>query len=116
MNRARADMDRLEATYLPTTVGGIDFHNPFCVGSGPTVKTVDMIRKIDRAGWGAEGGRSISRAKISIAPAPIMPIKMMVLIGGQVAFAERHARSHHPTAEDVTRDGLAVIIRIGDDA
>ncbi|HGY55332.1 MAG TPA: hypothetical protein ENK44_06515 [Caldithrix abyssi] len=58
------NIDRLEATYLPLKVGGIDFYNPFCVGSGPTVKTVDMIRKIDRAGWGA------AFIKLTIDPEP----------------------------------------------
>jgi dihydroorotate dehydrogenase/NAD-dependent dihydropyrimidine dehydrogenase PreA subunit len=58
--------DRLEATHLPVTIAGIDFHNPFCVGSGPTVKTVDMIRKIDAAGWGA------AFIKLTIDPEPYM--------------------------------------------
>ena len=64
MNVIKNDMDRLEATHLPVQVGGIEFHNPFCVGSGPTVKTVDMIRKIDRAGWGA------AFIKLTIDPQP----------------------------------------------
>jgi len=42
-----------EKTYMPITKAGTTFHNPFCVGSGPTVKTIDMLRKIDEAGWGA---------------------------------------------------------------
>ena len=45
--------EKQEKTYLPIKVAGLDLHNPFCVGSGPTVKTVDMIRQIDEAGWGA---------------------------------------------------------------
>ncbi len=60
----KKNIDRLEATHLPVTVAGIDFHNPFCVGSGPTVKTVDMIKKIDEAGW---GGAFI---KLTIDPEP----------------------------------------------
>ncbi len=57
-------IDRFEATHMPVTVAGIDFHNPFCVGSGPTVKTIDMLRQIDRAGW---GGAFI---KLTIDPEP----------------------------------------------
>ncbi len=53
-----------EKTYLPVNIAGIDFHNPFVVGSGPTVKTVDMIRKIDEAGWGA------AFIKLTIDPEP----------------------------------------------
>ena len=53
-----------ERTYLPVNIAGINFHNPFVVGSGPTVKTVDMIRKIDEAGWGA------AFIKLTIDPEP----------------------------------------------
>ncbi len=53
-----------ERTYLPLNIAGIEFHNPFAVGSGPTVKTVDMIRKIDEAGWGA------AFIKLTIDPEP----------------------------------------------
>ncbi|MEN8191713.1 MAG: 4Fe-4S binding protein [Bacteroidota bacterium] len=53
-----------EKTYMPITKGGLTFHNPFCVGSGPTVKTVDMIRQIDEAGWGA------AFIKLTIDPEP----------------------------------------------
>ena len=57
-------MDVHEATYLPVTTAGLDLHNPFFVGSGPTVKTVDMIKKIDAAGWGA------AVIKLTIDPEP----------------------------------------------
>ncbi|MEN8202354.1 MAG: 4Fe-4S dicluster domain-containing protein [Bacteroidota bacterium] len=53
-----------EITYMPLTKAGVTFHNPFCVGSGPTVKTVDMIRQIDEAGWGA------AFIKLTIDPEP----------------------------------------------
>ncbi len=53
-----------EATYLPVKTAGLDLHNPFFVGSGPTVKTVDMIRQIDEAGWGA------AVIKLTIDPEP----------------------------------------------
>ncbi len=56
--------DVYEITYMPIKIAGIDFHNPFCVGSGPTVKTIDMLRQIDKAGW---GGAFI---KLTIDPEP----------------------------------------------
>ncbi len=56
--------ERQEKTFLPVKVAGLDFHNPFCVGSGPTVKTVDMIRQINEAGWGA------AFIKLTIDPEP----------------------------------------------
>jgi len=56
--------DTQEKTYMPASVGGLTFHNPFCVGSGPTVKTIDMIRQIDKVGWGA------AFIKLTIDPAP----------------------------------------------
>ncbi|MBL8028255.1 MAG: hypothetical protein JNL74_17665 [Fibrobacteres bacterium] len=49
-----------EADYLlPMEVAGVKFRNPFVVGSGPTVKTVDMLREIERTGW---GGASVKLA------------------------------------------------------
>ncbi len=53
-----------EKTHLPINVAGMEFHNPFCVGSGPTVKTTEMIRQIDEAGWGA------AFIKLTIDPEP----------------------------------------------
>jgi dihydroorotate dehydrogenase len=53
-----------ETTHLPTRTGGLELHNPFFVGSGPTVKTVDMIKQIDEAGWGA------AVIKLTIDPEP----------------------------------------------
>ena len=46
-------INQLEATYLPYEAAGLKFHNPFVVGSGPTVKTEGMLKQIDEAGWGA---------------------------------------------------------------
>jgi dihydroorotate dehydrogenase len=57
-------IDIHEATYLPVKTAGLDLHNPFFVGSGPTVKTVEMIRQIDQAGWGA------AVIKLTIDPEP----------------------------------------------
>jgi len=47
---------------MPLEVAGLRFRNNFVVGSGPTVKTVDMLREIERCGW---GGASV---KLSIDP------------------------------------------------
>ena len=42
-----------ESDYLmPLQVAGIPFRNNFVVGSGPAVKTLDMIKEIERWGWG----------------------------------------------------------------
>ncbi len=37
---------------MPLEVSGIPFRNNFVVGSGPAVKTLDMITEIERYGWG----------------------------------------------------------------
>jgi dihydroorotate dehydrogenase len=37
---------------MPLEVAGLQFRNNFVVGSGPTVKTIDMIKEIERCGWG----------------------------------------------------------------
>lgn len=39
--------------YLPMRIGNVTLRNPFIVGSGPTVKTLEQIRLIERCGWGA---------------------------------------------------------------
>ncbi len=39
--------------YLPVKVAGVEFKNPFYVASGPTVKTVQQLLAIEKAGWGA---------------------------------------------------------------
>lgn len=57
-------VDQLEATHLPIEAGGLTFHNPLMVGSGPTVKTTGMIKQIDEAGWGA------AALKLSFDPEP----------------------------------------------
>jgi len=42
-----------ESDYLmPLEVAGILFRNNFVVGSGPAVKTLEMIKEIERWGWG----------------------------------------------------------------
>ena len=50
--------------YLPVTVGGITFKNPFYVASGPTTKSVKQLLRIEQTGW---AGASI---KLTIDPAP----------------------------------------------
>lgn len=43
-----------ESDYLmPLEVAGLKFRNNFVVGSGPAVRTLDMIEEIERWGWGA---------------------------------------------------------------
>jgi dihydroorotate dehydrogenase len=45
--------DVKESDYLmPLEVAGLAFRNNFVVGSGPAVKTLDMIKEIERWGWG----------------------------------------------------------------
>jgi dihydroorotate dehydrogenase/Pyruvate/2-oxoacid:ferredoxin oxidoreductase delta subunit len=37
---------------MPLEVAGLKFRNNFVVGSGPAVKTLEMIKEIERWGWG----------------------------------------------------------------
>ena len=47
-------MEIKERDYLmPLEVAGLKFRNNLVVASGPTVKSIDMIREIERCGWGA---------------------------------------------------------------
>jgi dihydroorotate dehydrogenase len=62
--KSENSVDIHEVTYLPIKTAGLELHNPFFVGSGPTVKTVDMIEQIDQAGWGA------AVIKLTIDPEP----------------------------------------------
>ena len=50
--------------YLPVTVGGIEFKNPFYVASGPTTKSVRQLVRIEETGWAA------ASIKLTIDPAP----------------------------------------------
>ncbi len=50
--------------YLPVTVGGITFKNPFYVASGPTTKSVRQLARIEETGWAA------ASIKLTIDPAP----------------------------------------------
>lgn len=50
--------------YLPVTVGGITFKNPFYVASGPTTKSVKQLKRIEETGWAA------ASIKLTIDPAP----------------------------------------------
>jgi len=38
---------------MPFEVAGLTFRNQFVVGSGPATRNVDMIKEIERCGWGA---------------------------------------------------------------
>lgn len=50
--------------FIPVTIGGVTFKNPFFVASGPTTKNVRQLQRIEETGW---AGASI---KLSIDPAP----------------------------------------------
>ena len=52
--------------YLPVTVGGIEFKNPFIVASGPTTKSVKQMVAIEKAGWAA------ASIKLNLAPYPYL--------------------------------------------
>ncbi len=38
---------------LPVKIGDVTLRNPFTVGSGPTVKSVEQLELIEKCGWGA---------------------------------------------------------------
>ena len=39
--------------YLPVTLGGMEFRNPFIVASGPTAKRVEQLELAEKLGWAA---------------------------------------------------------------
>jgi len=49
---------------IPVTLGGITFKNPFYVASGPTVKSVRQLLRIEETGWAA------ASIKLTIDPIP----------------------------------------------
>jgi dihydroorotate dehydrogenase/Pyruvate/2-oxoacid:ferredoxin oxidoreductase delta subunit len=57
-----------EALDISVKLGDITMRNPFIVGSGPTVKTVDHIRQAEDSGW---GGVSV---KLAIDPVPYLSL------------------------------------------
>ena len=38
---------------LPVQIGDVTLRNPFIVGSGPTVKSIEQLELIEKCGWGA---------------------------------------------------------------
>jgi dihydroorotate dehydrogenase/Pyruvate/2-oxoacid:ferredoxin oxidoreductase delta subunit len=38
---------------LPVKIGDVTLRNPFIVGSGPTVKSLEQLEQIEKCGWGA---------------------------------------------------------------
>ena len=38
---------------LPVKIGDVTLRNPFIVGSGPTVKSIEQLEQIEKCGWGA---------------------------------------------------------------
>lgn len=65
---------------LSTTIGGITFKNPFYVASGPTVKSIRQLKRIEETGWAA------ASIKLSIDPAPYINRKPRYGL-----FAHQHA-------------------------
>lgn len=54
---------------LPLKVAGLEFRNNFVVGAGPTAKTLDMIKEIEKCGWGGASLKlSIDPTYISLPP------------------------------------------------
>ncbi len=49
---------------IPVKLGGITFKNPFYVASGPTVKSVRQLQRIEETGWAA------ASIKLTIDPVP----------------------------------------------
>ena len=52
--------------FLPVTIGGLTFKNPFYVASGPTTKSVRQLVRIEETGWAA------ASIKLTIAPEPYL--------------------------------------------
>ncbi|HZK61586.1 MAG TPA: FAD-dependent oxidoreductase [Anaerovoracaceae bacterium] len=50
--------------YMPVSIGGVIFKNPFYVSSGPTTKSVQQLKRIEETGWAA------ASIKLTIDPAP----------------------------------------------
>ena len=77
-----------EKDYLmPLETAGLKFRNNFVVGSGPAVKTLDMVKAIERWGWGA-ASLKLTRlmapatrvlpegAKARLVTSPVTPVKV----------------------------------------
>ncbi|MCL2479695.1 MAG: 4Fe-4S binding protein [Treponema sp.] len=54
----------MEEIAIPVRMGGLVFKNPFYVASGPAVRTVRQLKKIEETGWAA------ASIKLSVDPAP----------------------------------------------
>ena len=50
--------------YMPVTIGGVTFKNPFYIASGPTSKSVKQLVRAEETGWAA------ASIKLTIDPAP----------------------------------------------
>ncbi len=50
--------------YMPVTIGGVTFKNPFYVASGPTSKSVKQLIRAEETGWAA------ASIKLTIDPSP----------------------------------------------
>ncbi|NLF27448.1 MAG: FAD-dependent oxidoreductase, partial [Clostridiales bacterium] len=54
----------MQEIFIPVTIGGVTFKNPFYVASGPTTKSVRQLKRIEECGWAA------ASIKLTIDPAP----------------------------------------------
>jgi NADPH-dependent glutamate synthase beta subunit-like oxidoreductase/dihydroorotate dehydrogenase len=54
----------VQEIFIPVTIGGVTFKNPFYVASGPTTKSVRQLKRIEECGWAA------ASIKLTIDPAP----------------------------------------------
>ncbi len=55
---------------LPVTIGNVTLRNPFIVGSGPTVKSLEQLELIERCGWGAASTKQTYNPRPYISYAP----------------------------------------------
>jgi dihydroorotate dehydrogenase/Pyruvate/2-oxoacid:ferredoxin oxidoreductase delta subunit len=58
----------MKQTDLSVRLGSLALRNPFIVGSGPTTRTAEQIRRAEDAGWGA------ASLKLSIDPEPYLSL------------------------------------------
>ena len=84
--------------YIPVTVGGLTFKNPFYVASGPTARTVRQLVAIEEAGWAA------ASIKLSIDPAPYINRKPRYAF-----FRDRNALGFTTEKRLTFREGLTLV-------
>lgn len=83
---------------LSTTIAGLTFKNPFYVASGPTVKSVRQLQRIEETGWAA------ASIKLSIDPAPYINRKPRYGI-----FKHQHALAFTAEKRLTLAEGLKLV-------